>query len=127
MAAFRQKVDPDEVPAYYRIIQEPMWLHEVKKKIRENKYDTIEQFQRDMNLIWKNAMIFNNENDLYHSFAKVARDRFAAKMEKLPYTPQEEWIYRLRKITKKFQILSRSFDRELDHSSTSYVEDVMSH
>jgi hypothetical protein len=115
---FRDKVNPQEVPDYEKIIKKPMWLKEVKRRLREGSYKTLEAYCNDMNLIWDNAMIFNPREGILYLFAKVAQERFLRKMKKFQKTPEEEYIYKLTKCAKRVATLTTAFQVELDHTRT---------
>jgi hypothetical protein len=118
---FRERVNPRDVPDYEKIIKEPMWLNEVKKRLRDGTYKTLEAYSSDMSLIWKNAMTFNHRADTIYKYAEVAEERFLHKMSKLQKTPDEEYIYKLTKNARKVASLTTAFQQELDHTSTAIV------
>ncbi|MCI4395315.1 hypothetical protein PGIGA_G00178870 [Pangasianodon gigas] len=45
------------------VISEPMWLDKVKTKLQDNKYRTVGEFVRDINLIFKNCQTLNSDNE----------------------------------------------------------------
>jgi hypothetical protein len=118
MSEFRDKVDPDSVSEYYSRVKEPMWLNEVRKKLRERKYQTFEQYRRDMDLIWSNAMAFNGTGTLLYLFAETACRRFHTKIVNFQKSPQEEFFHKLKKLTKRVDALTAAFWVELDHTSS---------
>ncbi|CAN1761201.1 ABC transporter B family member 25, mitochondrial [Linum perenne] len=68
---FAQPVDPNEVVGYDDIIKEPMDFGTIRAKLQERMYISLEQFERDVFLIFSNAMRFNSPESVYY---KVAED-----------------------------------------------------
>jgi hypothetical protein len=104
---------------YRKVISQPMWLLEVESRLKNDKYVTIEDFEYDMNLIWKNAQKYNSPASLYSWYAKAAEQRFRKKIGCLSKTPEEYHMYKLQKLSSKLNILSNAMARELDHVSTA--------
>ena len=96
---FREKVDPerDGAPDYYTIIKQPMDLTTIRKKLNSNEYKSIEQWIDDMNLIWKNAKLYNTEGSIIHFIAQELEQWFARKCAQIPRNKDEEWMLQLRK------------------------------
>jgi len=64
---FLHPVDPKQVPDYYNVIQDPMDLETVERKLKSGEYETGYQFAMDMRLIWSNSFYYNaNGSELYH-------------------------------------------------------------
>jgi hypothetical protein len=118
MSAFREKVDPRVVPEYDKVVKEPMWLNEVKKRLSDGAYNTLEMYVRDMELIWTNAMTFNPPEDLIHKWAEIGRKRFHEKMAVMPKTREGEYIANLTKLSKRVAFLTAALGREFDHTPT---------
>ncbi|KAI0652328.1 hypothetical protein C8Q79DRAFT_937038 [Trametes meyenii] len=58
---FLQPVDPvrDGCPTYFEEIKEPMDFGTITTKLNENKYQTMDQFARDVELVFQNCRTFN--------------------------------------------------------------------
>ena len=52
-----------QVPDYYEIIQNPMDLSSMMTKIDLHKYQTVQQFLKDIDLICSNALEYNPDRD----------------------------------------------------------------
>jgi len=66
---------------YPKMIKNPMDLGTVEKKLADGKYDTTDDFRRDVDQIWQNAHIFNQDgSDIYDS-ATLLQNVFAEKMK----------------------------------------------
>lgn len=103
-AAFIEMVDPerDNAPDYFKIVAEPMSLREVKKRILEKRYRTVAEYRRDMNLIWENAKVYNNEDSHLGQVAKEAACWFTRKMNNFRETPEEAWTAKMQKVVRAF-------------------------
>jgi hypothetical protein len=111
-------VDPerDGAPDYLDVITEPMALNEVKRKLTTNEYDSVQAWQRDVRLIWKNAKIYNGEDTLFTHMAMEADLWFDQKMKRFPSTQEEDWTGKTQRTAKKlFDVLSHP-PAELDPS-----------
>jgi len=111
-------VDPvrDGAPDYLEIIQQPMALNEVKKKLNNNEYNTLKEWETDVNLIWDNAKTYNGEDTLFTHMAMEAKLWFSGKIKSFPSTPEEEWTRKIQKTAKRlYDVLSHP-PTELDPS-----------
>lgn len=70
---FNEPVDPVAlgIPTYFSIVKEPMDLGTVMAKLRSRRYATIKGCFDDIELVFKNAMLFNHAT---HEVHKMARD-----------------------------------------------------
>jgi len=114
---FKEKVDPerDGAPDYFTIIKNPMELSTIKKKLAANDYKTIEQWAEDVNLIWKNAKLYNNEGTLIYLIAQELENWFNRKLARIPRNKDEEWVFLLRKS-------SKALSRLAQHPPTAIVQ-----
>ncbi|OMJ80250.1 hypothetical protein SteCoe_19507 [Stentor coeruleus] len=81
---FLYPVDPDKlgIPSYRKIIKNPMDICTIRTKIKNSKYETIEDTLKDIQLIWDNCRTFNKEesvivlraNDLEKKCRKYCED-----------------------------------------------------
>ncbi|VDM92519.1 unnamed protein product [Litomosoides sigmodontis] len=56
-AAFEQLPSRRELPDYYEIIEKPMDLNKVKRKIRDGKYHSVQDMGNDIRLLCNNARV----------------------------------------------------------------------
>lgn len=75
---FLEPVDPIAlgIPTYFDIIKSPMDLQTVENKIKSHDYDSPEQFNNDMRLIWNNALQFNPPGSQVHKMAESLSNYF---------------------------------------------------
>eukprot|EP00658_Telonema_sp_P-2_P084136 TRINITY_DN925_c0_g1_i1.p1 TRINITY_DN925_c0_g1~~TRINITY_DN925_c0_g1_i1.p1 ORF type:complete len:337 (-),score=97.01 TRINITY_DN925_c0_g1_i1:210-1220(-) len=75
---FLQAVDWKKlkIPDYPQIIQHPMDLSKIEKRMKEMQYNNADEFIDDMNLIWKNACTYNVEMSPIHQMAAKLKSFF---------------------------------------------------
>ncbi|SCU97712.1 LAMI_0F11078g1_1 [Lachancea mirantina] len=86
---FMQLVDKDSFPDYYEVIHKPIALKLVKNNLDMGFYTKIYDFYIDMELVFQNALVFNNEDTLIHQdaqkllqfFRKVMQAQFFADLK----------------------------------------------
>ncbi|OZJ04517.1 hypothetical protein BZG36_02242 [Bifiguratus adelaidae] len=81
--AFNQPVDPEAlgIPNYLEVIDRPMDLSTVERKLKTGRYPSFDDLKRDMDQIWENSFKFNGEDHPVSLSAKVLRDEFARQVE----------------------------------------------
>lgn len=80
---FLVEVSRKDFPDYYKMIKHPMSLSTVKKHVNGNKLKTISQFSEEVDLIWQNAQIYNEESSLIYQDSKTLHDYFHNKIQEL--------------------------------------------
>ena len=69
---FRLPVDSKLYPSYLEIIQQPMDLKTIEKKLDSNSYCSVTGFIWDMRLLWQNAKQFNKPgSEIYKNAQKL--------------------------------------------------------
>lgn len=79
MSPFEKPVSLVDFPDYMQYVQEPMDLLTVERKVKlGTAYETPEDFEYDMDLIFKNCEIYNSSRNVQHSvaMAKFANRKF---------------------------------------------------
>ncbi|KAK6939210.1 Bromodomain [Dillenia turbinata] len=71
---FSEPVDPEELPDYHDIIENPMDFGTVRKKLDSGAYSSLEQFEEDVFLICSNAMQYNSPDTIYFRQAKSMQE-----------------------------------------------------
>ncbi|PKI83351.1 hypothetical protein MVES1_002508 [Malassezia vespertilionis] len=67
---FHNPVNPDEVPGYRDVIQFPMDLGTMEKRLASRHYTNMALFQADFLLVTQNAQVFNPSSSIYHTAAR---------------------------------------------------------
>ncbi|KAI8802926.1 hypothetical protein BJ742DRAFT_872918 [Cladochytrium replicatum] len=91
---FAVPVTEDIAPDYFKTIKEPMDFATMTSKLNLWRYNSVDEFEYDVSLIWTNAMAYNEKSTVYYRQAQrfkqqsgaciqKARDRLA----KLPVDP----------------------------------------
>ncbi|KAF9469838.1 Bromodomain-containing protein, partial [Collybia nuda] len=78
-------------PWYYKEIKHPQCLENIFKRIKRKEYHNSSEFAADVELVFSNAMAFNQEHTPIWEDARSLRDHFRILMSDLPppYTLQE--------------------------------------
>lgn len=80
---FAEPVDPEELPDYHEIIQNPMDFETVRKKLLGGFYSILEQLEDDINLICSNAMQYNAPSTIFHRQARAIQELAKKEFETL--------------------------------------------
>ncbi|XP_069002555.1 bromodomain-containing protein 8 isoform X5 [Embiotoca jacksoni] len=72
---FLQPVTDEIAPGYHGIVHRPMDLATIKKNIETGLIRTTAEFQRDIMLMFQNAVMYNGlDHDVYHMALEMQRD-----------------------------------------------------
>ncbi|XP_036378886.1 bromodomain-containing protein 8 isoform X2 [Megalops cyprinoides] len=72
---FLQPVTDDIAPGYHSIVHRPMDLSTIKKNIESGLIRSTAEFQRDIMLMFQNAVMYNSsDHDVYHMALEMQRD-----------------------------------------------------
>uniref|UniRef100_A0A6Q2YM84 Bromodomain-containing protein 8 n=1 Tax=Esox lucius TaxID=8010 RepID=A0A6Q2YM84_ESOLU len=74
-SVFLQPVSDDIAPGYHSIVHRPMDLSAIKKNIEAGQIRTTAEFQRDIMLMFQNAVMYNSsDHDVFHMALEMQRD-----------------------------------------------------
>lgn len=110
---FRDPVDEKQYPDYHDIIKTPMCLSQVQRKLKSRKYETLQDLQNDIKLIWSNAIKYNSENSPVGQLAKYLDELFNKKLSNIPENETEKFLLQLKKTTKKLQMTFHDLEIEM--------------
>lgn len=81
---FERLPDKAELPDYYEAIRNPIALDTIKKKHKRKKYQSVDQALRDLELMFENAMHYNEEgSEVYQDAVELVNQaRLLAEEEK---------------------------------------------
>jgi chromatin structure-remodeling complex subunit RSC1/2 len=89
---FERLPDKTQNPGYYIEIKEPMAVDLIKRKVKRKKYQSLEHFMKDMELMFHNAMQYNeDESDLYKD-AKELWEEAKSTAEAEKQKPDTEYL-----------------------------------
>ncbi len=109
---FLEPVDPValNLPDYFDIVKEPMDYNTIKDKIKRGDYSEPAEFEKDMLLVYGNAILYNPVGDPVRMAAEKERDVFRTKMRDM----QEQWAEKARKAKAALEAKARKRDRSFD-------------
>lgn len=66
-----EPVDPSKfgIDDYFEIIEEPMDFGTIKKKLFNNVYENVNEYIRDMNLVFDNCVEYNGSENMVAKYA----------------------------------------------------------
>lgn len=91
---FIDPVDPvlDEVPDYLDVIQEPSDLTTVREKLIGDQFPSLQEFKRQVNLIWENAIQYNGKSSYPGFIADQLSKIFSKRFTELEEPRPEQWM-----------------------------------
>jgi len=101
--AYLRPVNPelDGAHDYFKIIKHPMDLGTIMKKLENNEYTKVQEWQSDIKLVWDNSKEYNTGKGVLHLTAdkmiKVCNKIF----KYIPKTEVDIWILKLSKANAK--------------------------
>ena len=86
---FLEPVDPItmDCPNYFDIIKNPMDLGTIQNKLHNGEYETANDFEKDIRLMFSNCFIFNPEGTAVNMMGHKLENIFNEKWSKRPLTP----------------------------------------
>lgn len=71
---FQVPIRANEAPDYHDIVFRPMDLRTIKGRIRDGQISTVDEFERDVMLMFANALVYNDpDSDVYQRTEEVGR------------------------------------------------------
>ncbi|VDL23777.1 unnamed protein product [Hymenolepis diminuta] len=74
--AFLRPVSKEDAPDYNRIIRRPMSVSQIRKKIDNDEYMSVEPFKGDLKLICTNALEYNPQDERAYEFQDAVDEAF---------------------------------------------------
>lgn len=72
---FTEPVDIEEVPDYTLVVTHPMDLSTMRNKLRDCKYETLDDMENDFNLMIQNCLAYNNKDTIFYRAGVRMRDQ----------------------------------------------------
>jgi bromodomain-containing factor 1 len=84
--AFIHPVDPValNIPTYYEIVKQPMDIKAMEAKLKEEKYNSVDEYKADFALMVRNAELFNGLDHPVTKSAQQLQESFLKQMANLP-------------------------------------------
>jgi hypothetical protein len=91
---FLEPIDPDldGIPSYREIVKQPSDLGTVRQKLLNNDFSTINDFEKSVNLIWDNAILFNGGSSTIGAMAKRLKRIFQRRIADFQTQTHELWV-----------------------------------
>ncbi|KAG7452277.1 Bromodomain-containing protein [Guyanagaster necrorhizus] len=84
-AEFMELPSKKDWPIYYKEIKHPQCLENIFKRIKRKEYAAADDFANDVELVFSNALAFNQEHTLIWEDALTLRNEFRRLMSDLPF------------------------------------------
>jgi hypothetical protein len=80
---FKKPVDPVEncAPDYFEVIQQPMDLGSIKRKLEDGSYNDLFSFENDVNLVFDNCILYNGEDSDLGEMASDLKNQFSVDFQ----------------------------------------------
>ncbi|OVA07819.1 Bromodomain [Macleaya cordata] len=80
---YAEPVDPEELPDYHDVIENPMDFGTIRKKLENSTYTKLEELEADVFLLCSNAMQYNAPETIYFKQARSIQELARKKFERL--------------------------------------------
>uniref|UniRef100_A0A3B3YBW4 Protein polybromo-1 n=1 Tax=Poecilia mexicana TaxID=48701 RepID=A0A3B3YBW4_9TELE len=87
---FQQLPSRREYPDYYQQIKQPISLQQIRAKMKNGEYDSVEQIDADLNLMFENAKRYNMPNSSIYKRAFRLQQIMQAKKRELLRKEEED-------------------------------------
>ncbi|XP_026203650.1 protein polybromo-1-like isoform X2 [Anabas testudineus] len=87
---FQQLPSRKEYPDYYQQIKQPIALNQIRAKMKNGEYETVEQIEADLNLMFENAKRYNMPNSSIYKRAFRLQQIMQAKKRELLRRDEED-------------------------------------
>merc|ERR1711892_1169043 len=78
-----------ELPDYYEVIRKPVDIAKIQQRIEEEKYEDMDDLERDFMVLCKNTQHYNEEGSLIFEDSIVLQSIFTNARERLEQEPDE--------------------------------------
>ncbi|GAB6025093.1 putative global transcription activator SNF2L2, variant 3 [Chamberlinius hualienensis] len=80
---FLQLPSKRDLPDYYELIKKPIDLKRIQQNVKENRYKSLEELERDFMLLCKNAQTYNVEDSVIHEDSIVLQSVITSAKERI--------------------------------------------
>ena len=87
--SFERLPDKSAMPEYYAEVKNPIALDVIKKKLKRKKYNAVDPFMKDIELMFENAKLYNtDESQVYQDAVYLQKEtrKIAEEVKKKPDT-----------------------------------------
>ena len=117
--AFAIPVDPVKLGLddYFEIVEKPMDLGTIQKKLETGTCHSLGHFKSDVRLTFENAMKYNKEGTLVHEMARELKKKFEDYIKKPPKQLDKERVENFKDVRKMLEDAKNERDAALDQLS----------
>jgi len=117
---FNDPIDATKVDtkAYFKKIRNPQDLGTILSKLEASEYESITQWEHDVNTVWANAIIYNGEDSLFAQLAKHMENNFIKLKRDLDRISFCGWTRHIYNLRYKFDQLLSNVPPSLSHISS---------
>jgi hypothetical protein len=104
-SSFREPVDPvrDGVPDYHQIVNQPMDLRTMKRKLSASEYGSVQAFIDDIQLICDNAKKFHGAKSIFRLIAHDIMAEVNQRYNDKPSSLDDEWVRAIAEAMREFE------------------------
>ncbi|KAF1808490.1 Bromodomain-containing protein [Eremomyces bilateralis CBS 781.70] len=89
---FERLPDKSQMPEYFNEIKQPMAMDVVKKKLKRKKYSSVDQFMKDVELMFENAKMYNQDESIIYKDAVDLQGETRALAEQAKKRPDTDFV-----------------------------------
>lgn len=78
---FLEPVNVNDVPDYKTIIKHPMDLQTIDQKLERDEYENVDNFKRDVQLVFDNCRLYNQPHTPYYKCANMLEEYFFHRLK----------------------------------------------
>lgn len=78
-----------ELPDYYEVIKRPLDINKILQRIQQDKYQDVDELEKDFMLLCRNAQTYNEETSLIYEDSVVLQTVFATARKQIESEPDE--------------------------------------
>ncbi|KAG5464136.1 hypothetical protein LSCM1_00316 [Leishmania martiniquensis] len=121
LSMFHHPVSATEVPGYYDVVEVPMDLSTIRKKIEQDKYSTDAEVENDVALMLSNALQFNEKDSQWYSLAKQLKKRYLTLAQECGLSFDADEVFIPTKKVRDDESTLRKAEEEVDEK----IEDIL--
>ncbi|KAK8893854.1 hypothetical protein M9Y10_022283 [Tritrichomonas musculus] len=104
---------PEPIREY---LEKPIDLSTIRDRLKNNKYKTIQEWGRDVFLVFDNVLCLFHVGSPINAMAKDLRNWFEKKLKNFPRTRNEKWLIEFNSTHEKLQKLVDSYPKSKSSS-----------
>jgi bromodomain-containing factor 1 len=124
---FSQPVDPirDQCPTYFQIVSRPMDLGTICTKLRNHEYDSVTDWQQDVNQVWENASLYNGRTSIVSILARHLQTVFKEMTDFITNDERSDWLNKLTELRSNLTTVRGQSPKALQPQKATKVKEVV--